>query len=389
MVCPACQSHNVEHLVDIGQQPMSLVALQDDPDQSAYLERYPIELSICMRCSHVFNHAFRPEYVAYTQAGCRMYNEGAGWQEHVKHVRSLVSNLNPEHIVEVGAGDCEFLASIDTNAVRVAVDPCEAVERAEELGLLYDRDYFDPDRHIPSDSNTTVVIMRHLLEHMVNPREFLERIVTRAKAKPYASEVCTCILIEVPCCEKALENGRVEDWTYEHPQNFTLSSLRALIQNCGANHFAVFKSYNDEVLVAQVFVVPDPKPLDTPGIVDRYRKVDLSKCRIGRYLWDHNESIAYWGGAGKSAMFLRQFGVPEDALVVDSHSDKIGFYVPGTRIEIRSPNTLRHRQPRTIVATTSWRAEDIRDDIKRRNIPCVRLLKFEGGDLVEVPFGQA
>lgn len=316
-----------------------------------------------------------------------MYNAGVGWQEHVSKVRSIVEGAEAEYIIEIGAGDCEFLASLRTDAVRVAIDPCEAVERAQELGLLYIRQYFQPDLHMPTGSKTTVVVMRHLLEHMKLPRDFLEGIVGRARELSYACDSLTCLLIEVPCCEKALLNGRIEDWTYEHPQNFTLTSLQALLRNCGLNHFSVLKSYNDEVLVAQAFIAPSNRPHSVPGIIDRFSKIDAGVLRAREYIRQNEDKIAFWGGAGKSAMFLRKMGVEENDIVVDSHQTKWGLYVPGTKTRIRAPGVLRFISRPTIIATTSWRAEDIREDIKKQNVPCDRLLKFEGGNFVEVPRG--
>lgn len=383
MICPACQSSNTEQLFDVGLHPMSLVDLQHDRCKSRFLKRHSIRLHICKFCSHVFNVDFDPSVVTYSQEGCRMYNQGEGWQEHVKFVRSMVENLEEaDCIIEIGAGDCEFLASINTEAIKVAVDPCEAVERAEEFGIVYHREYFDPSRHLPSDSKAAVIMMRHLLEHMENPREFIEGIVEHAKRNVQT----VCLMIEVPCCENALKNGRIEDWTYEHPQNFTLQSMRRLLRNCGMEQFSVMKSYGGEVLVVQAFVVPD-RDKGVEDIIDRYRKIHIGLCRAGDHLRRNSDKVAYWGGAGKSAMFLRKFGVPDDAIVVDSHEEKFGFFVPGTSIMIRSPEYLKCNPVEDIIVTTSWRADDIRDDIKRRNISCNRILKFENGDLVEVPLG--
>lgn len=103
---------------------------------------------------------------------------------------------------------------------------------------------------------------------------------------------------------------------------------------------------------------------------------------------DYIGQIAFWGGAGKSAMFLRRFQLPTHVTVVDSHSDKWLMCVPGTKIKISDPDVLFRYPVQYVIATASWRADDIAKEIVERNIPCKGLLKFEGGQLVEVPLGR-
>jgi len=291
-------------------------------------------------------------------------------------------------IVEIGAGDCEFLADIDApDAVKLAIDPCEAVERAQELGLQYRREMFDADKHLPSGAGETLVIMRHLLEHEAEPRLLVEEIAHRARNR----ENITWIYIEVPNCENALKRCRIEDWTYEHPQHFTTKSMKALFHNCGLDHFAILPKYGGEVLSCMVQINPAEilsDTIDVPATIKAYQKTERGINVEGRWMRDCIGRVALWGGAGKSAMFIRKFGMPDHTRVVDSHDEKWLMCVPGTKIKITDPDTLIHDPVKYIIATASWRANDIRDEIIDRNIPCEGLLKFENGELVEVPLGR-
>lgn len=374
-------------MFDMGRQPMSLVALQEDPRQSEALERHSIQLAICRSCSHVYNMLFNPAHVTYSAAGCRMFNDGSGWQEHMDNLRKKIEELKDiDLLVEIGAGDCEFLNSIKTSAVKLAVDPCEAVCRAEEFGIQYTRAHFDPQLHMPKSSQNTVILMRHLLEHMEHPRDFIERIVRRAETMDHP----TAIIIEVPCCQKALQWCRIEDWTYEHPQNFTVSSLHKLLRACDVYRCHVETSYDGEVAIAIAVVEPKkPRGLQASTVLDSYRRVQDNIEKYSKWMNDNLQDIIFWGGAGKSAMFLNRFKIKDRAVVVDSHHGKWGFCVPGKRTIIRSPDFLSQREHvRYIIATTSWRANDIANEITQRQIKCEKLLKFENGDLVEVPLGQ-
>lgn len=392
--CPACQSRNIASMFNMGNQPMSLIALQADPAQSYCLERYPIRLEICRNCSHVFNGEFDPRQVNYSAAGCRMYNSGIRWQGHVEDVRQLLEKTcKVDMIVEVGAGDCSFLDSLDVVTpvglapLKVAVDPCEAVEAAEALGIQWHRELFHADAHIPDGAKDTLVIMRHLLEHMESPRDLLEQIAYRARRRTYR----TWMYIEVPNCEVALKRCRIEDWTYEHPQHFTSKSMTALFHACGMDHFMILPKYSGEVLSCLVCLDPaeaKKDEIDVDATLASYKHTEGGINVEGQWMRDCLGQIAFWGGAGKSAMFIHRFGLPSHTTVVDSHDVKWNMCVPGTKIKMQSPAALLRNPVQYIIATTSWRAEDIRDEIKERGITCKGLLKFEDGKLVEVPLGN-
>lgn len=386
--CPACQSKDTDFLFDMGLQPLSLVDMQDDPDKSAELEKHPIRLRICHNCCHVYNEAFDPTVEQYDGAGCRMYNNGSSWQEHMAEVKKRIESLMVSTVVEIGAGDCSFLKSLAMlpGSKKIAVDPCEAVEVASDYGIGFYREYFSAYYHIPEDAGSTLIVMRHLLEHMDDPRHFLEEIVKdNLRRRP---DNPTWMYIEVPCAKVALENCRVEDWTYEHPQHFTETSMQAMLGGLGLA-FNLWPSYGDEVLCCLVYLPPAMgKMFDSDEIVCNYDRVGKLILKVADWIDANADNIVLWGGAGKSAMFLNLLTCRDDLTVVDSHDMKWGMYVPGTRLRIQNPAviTLRDKPP-TIIATTSWRAGDIAAEIVKYNIPCERLLKFANGQLVEVPLG--
>jgi hypothetical protein len=376
----------------MGDQPMSLVELQSDPQQSKDLLRHSIQMFICHNCTHVFNAAYDDSYVEYSDKGCRMFNSGSGWQEHIADVYKMLEPITKDEtldlIIEIGAGDCEFLAGIDTHAGRIAVDPCKAVESAANHGFTFYRDFFDPHKHIPKEAGNVLIIMRHLLEHFEQPRDILESISRAAKNRTSP----TIVYIEVPSCENALHHCRIEDWTYEHPQHFTVNSMRAALRAAGLDHFIVLPKYDGEVLSVIVKIEPkanNEKDLCVETVLMDYEQTDQNISDTIGWLCHHSHCTVFWGGAGKSAMFVRKFHLPEDdTVVVDSHNEKWGSFVPGTGIVIHTPAILHETRPDYIVATTSWRANDIRDEIVRDDIPCKKLLKFEGGQLTEVPLGR-
>jgi hypothetical protein len=306
-----------------------------------------------------------------------MYNDGAGWQDHVESVRSKVDALKADVVVEIGAGDCSFLKSL-TATNKIAIDPCDPPSELDDIKFIQ-RTFLD-DIELPVEGKM-VIILRHLLEHVEKPRDFLEPIVKLARRR----NDMTSIFIETPCCQKALTKCRIEDWTYEHPQHFTLNSMRWLLKNIGMEKFQVEASYDGEVLVASTLVTPEKEDDFPMRVREWYSAVQDNIIEVGRILRDRVDDIVFWGGAGKSVMFIRLFNLHEDSVVVDSHKEKWYMNVPGTCIPIRSPLDPDWDKRKIVVATTSWRANDIKAEILRLGLPVEALYKFENGQLTEVP----
>jgi hypothetical protein len=388
-ICPICYSTKLDLLVDLGLQPTSLVELCDNAASSCRLPQHSIEMWICRNCTHVHNIHFEPSKLVYEGSGCRMYNNGTLWQEHVAEVYDMLPQ-NMDVIVEVGAGDCSFLARIDSEAKKVAIDPCDAVEAGREHDIHVIRDTFYPEKHLQLKSGPTLVVMRHLLEHLEDPRSMLQRVAARAKDR----HALTWIYIEVPNCENALEHGRLEDWTYEHPHHFTVKSMETLLESCGISNYFVSRMYGDEVLSVMAMVSVNPFP-HKPNEDDEKMKATITRFfnarraiqEVSNRIYEKIHQVALWGGAGKSAMLINLLNLPHTTVVVDSHDAKWGLYVPGTSIKIRSPETLKQCPTPIVIATTAWRADDIRAEILERKILVSSLWKIEDGILVEVPLG--
>jgi hypothetical protein len=305
-----------------------------------------------------------------------MYNDGSGWQEHIDSVRDKVDELQADVVVEIGAGDCSFLKSLKANN-KIAIDPCDPP--CELDGIEFIKRSFLDDIELPAEGKM-VIVMRHLLEHVSLPRDFLEPIVKLARKR----NGMTAIVIETPCCQKALTKCRIEDWTYEHAQHFTLNSMRWLLRNLGIDKFQVEASYDGEVLVAVAMTQPEKEDDFPQRAREWYSMVQDNISEVSWVFRENKDKIVFWGGAGKSAMFIRLFDLHEDSFVVDSHEDKWHMNVPGTNIPIRSPLDPDWDKRKIVVATTSWRANDIKAEIKRLNLPVDNLYKFENGQLTEV-----
>ena len=383
IICPCCGSVNTERFYRAGKHPQSLLEMYRCGNDSVAIPLYEVDIHVCWNCEHFFNASYVEVNNAYSNDGCRMWNNGKEWKRHVQRVQSDIENLPVDLVIEVGAGDGSFLNNLRVDSVKLAIDPAASIERCEEFGIPYERNYFDPYKHIPEGAKSSIIIMRHFLEHIQRPRLLLESIANACREQDESY-----LLVEVPCIENAVSCGRIEDWTYEHLHHFTQNSLLELLRSSGFSTLKCRYAYNNEVLVVLAMRYKIKSRIDLLSALERYEGVERAVQRTKEKLHKWRNYVAYWGGAGKSVLFLRKFDVPHDAIVVDSDLNKQGFYVPSTRIKIQPPSYLVYKPRTHIVATTSWRASDIRNEIKKHCIPCEHLWKFENGQLVEIPLGN-
>lgn len=343
-------------------RPLSVTALPETREESLSMVKYTMDMVQCRLCTHVYNKNFIEGTEMYHGAGCTMYNNGEGWQKHISQQQDLLSyRYHYSKVVEIGSGDGSFLAGL-TQPNKLAYEPSDDYYACVAKRLETVKGYFDPAKDMPPPHS--LIIMRHVLEHLKHPRAFIQEIVDNAQTVD--------MFIEVPCVENALKQKRVEDWVYEHPQHFTFKSLKYLMEALKWTVLSFNKVYGDEVLVYYGRFIKDGNRSLSQAVT--FVKYQLNKIRA-------NEQIVFWGGAGKSAMFLHEFSADGD-LVVDSDERKFGKYVPGLGLEIRDPGTLVGTP--TIVITTRWRADDILADIRSRGITPKVVYAYSDGELVEV-----
>jgi hypothetical protein len=100
-------------------------------------------------------------------------------------------------------------------------------------------------------------------------------------------------------------------------------------------------------------------------------------------LASRGKTIAIWGGTGKAAAFIHQFGADAQRfpVVVDSDPDKAGTYVPGAGQRILHRDHLKNHPVDIIIIPTQWRAKDIVAEMGREKITADKILIEHDGRL--------
>lgn len=377
MICPVCGSASTSAIYTTPKLPLSIMSVTSNPEESLHARKASMSIRACHSCLHVYNGSFDPDFVSYSHGGCKMFNNGTLWQQYITSLQGYIDSKHFPKIVEIGAGDGAFLAGLTTEN-KLAYEPSSEADLCYDAGLNVIKDYFQPDNVLDHPVGT-LYLMRHVMEHLESPSEFVEELTNNCPGK-------VDMIVEVPNIVNALRDKRIEDWVYEHAQHFTPTSLKRLFIRSGWRVVRCETAYNNEIILIHVEYVRSPAEEMVRGYAKTFGNIRESVNIAANELREltRNKEVAFWGGTGKSTLSIHTLGSKCFKFrVVDSDPVKVGLCVPGMYKKIEHADSLLDTPADIIVITTSWRASDILAEIKRKGISCEKVLMYKQGKLQE------
>ncbi len=287
-------------------------------DQARACPTGDIELVEDLVSGLIRNDAFIPEAVTYDTTYNNEQANSGRFRNHLEHIAKLVeAQLGRSSLIEVGCGKGYFLEMLQDRGVEITgFDPTY-----DGKNTAIHRKYFDPQAGLSGSG----IVLRHVLEHIPNPVEFLNQLCKANGSKGL-------IYIEVPCLEWIMSNKTWFDVFFEHVNYFRLSDFE--------------KMFSDLKFAAHTF---DGQYLSIVA--------DISSIRMPNYSSDHriefpadfmaslehaskiNGPLIVWGGGSKGVIFslmVQRAGLKIDR-VIDINPAKQGRYLPVTGLRVYSP----------------------------------------------------
>lgn len=254
------------------------------------------------------------------------------FKEHMKSVLSLLKEQVKKDslIVEVGCGDGDFIEMVKADGF-FKIQGFDASYKGENSAI--EKRYLTEDDRIKAD----LVVLRHVLEHVPNPYNFLlmlKGVFGNAK-----------IYIEVPNYDWILANNAYFDITYEHVNYFSQISLRKLFDDSLTIHRLLFDDQYQCVISDFSLLNPQFSILYESSNWEYISFSNLFPC-----LETHMErleasaqgrSIYIWGAGTKGCMFLnhcknKNLLIDKVKFAIDQNPFKIGKYLPVSLVQIKS-----------------------------------------------------
>ncbi len=371
--CPLCGFADIERFISILQVPVYCNILWATRQAALDATRGDIELGFCRNCGYVYNMAFEPDLMAYTQAYENSLHFSPRFQAYAEGLaRRLIErhSLHDKDIIELGSGRGDFLRLLcELGGNRgLGFDPSyvpephhdEATTRVRFIQDYYSKDY--------SSYQADLIICRHVLEHIPDPVGFLG-IVRRA----IGQRLDTVVVFEVPNMEITLQELAIWDIIYEHCSYFVSHSLGHAFAQSGFRLTKVAEAFAGQFLVIEALPAPGPGTFageqgdglaqlgeSVVAFGQRYRNKVQSWANTLAELAAAGKKAVIWGAGSKGVTFLNVLDTGDTIEgVVDINPRKHGMYVAGTGQQIVSPDALRHDPPDAVIIMNAVYEQEI------------------------------
>jgi hypothetical protein len=318
------------HLISVEGTPVYQNKMYTSANAARECPRGNVSLSQNRESGLVRNITFDSSILVYDSSYQNEQGVSSFFKGHIAEVMAISKrHFSDMHILEIGCGKGAFLEALRSSGFDAqGVDPSyegtsEHIVRKEfsaELGLQGD-----------------AIVMRHVLEHIPEPVEFLKEIRNSNGGKGL-------IYIEVPCFDWILANHAWFDVFYEHVNYFKINDFERMFGNVLSSGHLFGGQYL--YVVADLSTLRNPcqtgLPLPAACEIPSNFYHGITACTG---LSRQNIAKAVWGAGAKGVTFLHHThgkGLDIDC-VIDINPGKQHLYMAGCGLEVLSPEAAKNR----------------------------------------------
>lgn len=197
--------------------------------------RFDLGVCICPKCGHAQLHNQVDPNIAYGKGFIFKSSDSPGQLSGIANFFSFVmQHLNGRRqgtIIEIGCNDLRLLRRFTGYADHlIGIDPILVPQDDSGCGnkiTLIGKYIEDVNlKEVFACKAPDVILCRHTLEHIPNPRKIIEKLVEIATPK-------TLFVVEIPIFEEIVRNLRYNQIFHEHLHYWTLESFEYLLKNLG------------------------------------------------------------------------------------------------------------------------------------------------------------
>ena len=370
--CEVCGNADLEPVLDLGPHPLcdDLVPVGD----SRVCSEYPIDILFCRRCvtAHQRFQVPKDELFPKTYHYRSRFTADvlSGMAALVDSCAERLGGLEGKLVLDIGCNDGSLLDAFKRKgAVTVGLEPTGAYADGLGKGHALYNDFLSVDaarairaKHGSPDVITFTNVFAHI-EDLPAVLAALRELMTPK----------TALVIENHHLGAVLDRCQFDTFYHEHPRTYSLSSFRQIAKDLGVALSAVeFPSrYGGNI---RAFLNLPGAGDASAGAVEAALRAEerygerFALMRSNVELWRATMSkriaelhakhgkLSAKAFPGRSAILVKLLGVDSDvigAVHEKPGSMKIGHYVPGTRIPIKSDDEL-FANPPPVLLNLAW-----------------------------------
>lgn len=324
ILCPLTGSTNTKILYTQKDVPLFQNKTYNTSLEAKNAQKIDVTLAQCLDNGFVFSAGFDINLLEYNADYNNEQSSSGYFQQHLDAViqRMQTQDLLAGKVLEIGCGKGYFLNLLLSKGVNVTgIDPTYEGE-----STLIIKDYYgDKYSYLEAD----FIILRHTLEHIPKPFEFIKMI---AKANKYKGK----IYIEIPTFDWIVNNNAVEDIFYEHCNYFVPDTIQLLFESCDCEYI-----FNGQYLGVIADLSRVKNTIETKAAIQYNLKFN-EKIESYSSLVNRHQNVAIWGAGAKGSTFLNMVDKNCEKIkcVIDINPLKQGKYIAITGHPVISPSEI-------------------------------------------------
>jgi|LGOV01.1.fsa_nt_gb 2-polyprenyl-3-methyl-5-hydroxy-6-metoxy-1,4-benzoquinol methylase len=358
------------------------------PVRKEYVDKVtslPLKIGFCFNCNHILQidpplNELDMVYKVFYESHYAPSLTGINAESANVFVPFLSKEISGNTLLEIGSGDGYFLNIMRNKGWDVyGCDPSPQSDIAiEKYNIPVKKELFSRNLF---NQKFDCVVMRHVLEHIVNPTEFLEEVSTVLKPDGF-------LAIEVPNGLYILEEGIMWGFYHEHISYFTPYSLSKIItgfdfsiisMKCSSDviyliaRYTNIKNYNINYFESEIIKT---KRLINE-FVEKFKILKKQLIELNKELSSKNYDVYIYGAGTHSTLLLSIVQMNIKALI-DKNESLWEMYLPLAKgIEIVSPNFLKKltRKDAVIISSYAYQ-EEIINELKPYGRKGVKIIKL-------------
>ncbi len=355
MNCPICK-FKLSKVLDLGSHPLcdDLKKIKDHSKNKLYR----IIILYCDNCCTAFQKYNVDKKVLFpkTYHYRSKFTEDVlnGMEDLVKDCKKKINNLKNKNVLDIGCNDGSLLNLFKKyKSNTIGIEPTGAAKDANKKKHFIINDYFDANSIKilkKKFKKIDIITFTNVFAHIDN----FEMLIVNLKKIINKN---TIIVIENHYLGSILKKKQFDTFYHEHPRTYSLNSFLHIANLLDMNvvNYSMPKRYGGNV---RVFLKKEiRKKQKTFALIKKEKKFKLKfkemqkfinfwkikKYKILKELFKKYGRLNGKAFPGRAAILIKSLGINEkiiNAVYEKPASKKIGYYVPGTKIPIKSDKEL-------------------------------------------------
>ena len=364
--CRSCQSPRLDMILDLGRQPLAN-ALVEPAHVGQPEDTFPLEVLFCQDCSLVQVSETIPPEILFGRDYPYFSSFLPALLVHSReHALSLVEQygLGPRNlVVEVASNDGYLLKNFVEKGIPVlGVDPAQGpAEAARKIGVETLQAFFNATTAhalVAEGKRADVILANNVLAHVEDINGFVEGFAILLADNGVAE-------FEFPYLRDLIDACAFDTIYHEHVFYYSLTALEPLFArhslylndvqridiHGGSLRLTVGKKPGKTARLEKLIAEEAELGMGAPAYYEKFsRQVAKVRDDLRKLIQDlvsDGKRVAAYGAAAKGATLLNYASLKGDVIsyVVDRNVHKVGKYMPGLEIPIRSVETLMQDRP--------------------------------------------